>query len=86
MGSPTQQAENYFRLAYERAISAAGHTKDVEDDTGIAIYDIAACLSGLAKGFGEMAIGIRATYQMLERLEQKFDENARQNTFASLTR
>ena len=71
--SPTQSAEHYFRRAYDAAIAAARHTKDVQDETGIAVYDLAACMSGISKGLGDMAIGIRATYMLLERMEQKLN-------------
>ena len=71
--SPTQSAEYYFKTSYDLAIAAANRTRGAQDDTGVAIYDIAACLSGLSKGLGDLAIGIRATYMLLERMEQKID-------------
>jgi hypothetical protein len=49
------------------------HTRDVQDQTGIAVYDIAASLSAVSKGLTEMAIGLRATYILIERVEQKLD-------------
>jgi hypothetical protein len=73
MTAPTQNAEHYFRRAYDLAIAASVHTRDVQDPTGIAVYDLAASLSGLSKGLTEMAIGLRATYILLERVEQKLD-------------
>jgi hypothetical protein len=71
--TPTESAQNYFTIGYQRAIAAAGHTAEVQDETGIAVYDIAACLSALAKGLDELAVGMRATYMLLERLDQKMD-------------
>jgi hypothetical protein len=73
MTSPTQSAEIYFRKAYDLAIAAARHTQNVKDETGIAVYDLAACMSGISKGLGDLAIGIRATYMLLERVEQKLN-------------
>ena len=73
MASPTESAEHYFRAAYDRALAAANHTKDVQDPTGIAVYDIAASLSGISKGLGDLAVGLRATYMLLERLEKKLE-------------
>ena len=75
--SPTQQAEYYFKKAYDAAIAAANHTRTVQDETGIAVYDLAASLSGLSKGLAEMAIGLRATYMLIERVEQKLDRQRR---------
>jgi hypothetical protein len=37
------------------------------------VYDIAASLSAVSKGLTEMAIGLRATYILIERVEQKLD-------------
>ena len=74
MTSPTQHAEVLFRTAYDRALGAAAHTQDVQDPTGIAVYDIAASLAGLSKGLGELAVGLRATYMLLERVERKLNE------------
>jgi hypothetical protein len=34
-------------------------------------------LTAISKGLGEMAIGLRATYLVLERVEQKLDRAAR---------
>jgi hypothetical protein len=73
MPGPTQNAEYYFKRAYDSALAAAMHTRNVQDETGIAVYDIAASLSGLSKGLAEMAIGLRATYILLERTERKLD-------------
>lgn len=70
---PTEFAEMYFRKAYDLAIAASNHTQKVQDETGIAIYDIAASLSAVSKGLGEMAVGLRATYMLIERVEQKLD-------------
>jgi len=74
MASPTESAEHYFRIAYDRAMAAATHTAKVDDPTGIGIYDIAACLSGISKGLGDLAVGLRATYMRLESLEKKLDQ------------
>jgi hypothetical protein len=71
--SPTQSAEYYFRRAYDLALASTVHTQKVQDETGIAVYDLAACMSAISKGLGDMAIGMRATYQLLERVEQKLD-------------
>lgn len=73
MAAPTLNAEYYFRKAYDSAVAAAMHTVNVQDETGIAVYDIAASLTGLSKGLTEMAIGLRATYILLERVEKKLD-------------
>jgi hypothetical protein len=73
MPGPTQNAEHYFKRAYDLAIAASMHTRDVQDQTGIAVYDIAASLSAVSKGLTEMAIGLRATYILIERVEQKLD-------------
>jgi hypothetical protein len=73
MPTPTESAEHYFRRAYDAAIAAANHTKDVNDPTGIAVYDIAASLSAISKGLGDVAVGLRATYLLLERVEKKLD-------------
>src|SRR5437762_12266281 len=43
--TPTEIAEGYFKTAYDRALAAANHTRNVQDPTGIAIYDIAASLT-----------------------------------------
>ena len=75
--APTESAEAYFKKAYDLALKAAGHTRTVQDPIGIAIYDIAASLSAVSKGLGDMAIGLRATYLVLERVEQKLDRAAR---------
>jgi hypothetical protein len=74
MPTPTQSAEQYFRIAHDRAIWAANHTAEVNDPTGIAVYDIAACLSAISKGLGDLAVGLRATYMRLESLENKLDQ------------
>jgi hypothetical protein len=73
MPGPTQNAEHFFKRAYDLAIAASMHTRDVQDQTGIAVYDIAASLSALSKGLTEMAIGLRATYILVERVDQKLD-------------
>jgi hypothetical protein len=73
MPGPTQNAEYYFKRAFDSALAAARHTSKVQDETGIAVYDIAASLSALLKGLSEMAIGLRATYILLERAEQKIE-------------
>jgi hypothetical protein len=71
--SPSQSAEYYFKRAYDTAIAATNHTKNVQDETGIAVYDIAASMAAISKGLGDMAIGLRATYMLIERVEQKLD-------------
>jgi hypothetical protein len=73
MPGPTQNAEYFFKRAYDSALAAANHTRNVQDETGIAVYDLASSMSGLSKGLTEMAIGLRATYILLERVEQKLD-------------
>jgi hypothetical protein len=75
--SPTANAEHYFKKAYDLALAATNRTRTVQDPNGIAIYDIAASLTAVSKGLGEMAIGLRATYLVLERVEQKLDRAAR---------
>ena len=72
--TPTESAEAYFKKAYDRALWGTNHTRTVQDPTGIAVYDIAASLTAISKGLGEMAIGLRATYLALERVEQKLAE------------
>jgi len=67
MTRPTSQAQYYFRVAYDRALAAAQHTQDVQDPTGIAVYDIAASLSGLTKGLVELATALHQTYELLDR-------------------
>jgi hypothetical protein len=62
MPAPTQQAQVYFRVAYDRALAAASHTQDVQDPTGIAVYDIAASLSGISKGLVELATALHQIY------------------------
>jgi hypothetical protein len=75
--TPTESAEAYFKKAYDLALWGANHTRTVQDPTGIAVYDIAASLTAISKGLGEMAIGLRATYLVLGRVEQKLDRAAR---------
>jgi hypothetical protein len=71
--SPSRKAEFAFSKASDLAYAALVHMKDVDDDTGRAMYDIAASLMAVSKGLGDMAIGLRATYMMLNRVEQKLD-------------
>ena len=81
--TPTEIAEGYFKTAYDRALAAANHTRNVQDPTGIAIYDIAASLTAVSKGLSQMAIGLRATYIALERMERKLERG--QLPLSSLT-
>jgi hypothetical protein len=72
--SPTKSAEHFFQIAYSRAVTAAGRIPaSAKDPTPAAIYDLAAAMSALAKGMSDMAVGLRATYQAIDRLERKLD-------------
>jgi hypothetical protein len=71
--SPSRKAEFAFRKASDLAYSALLHMKDADDDTGRAVYDVAASLFAISKELGDMSVGLRATYMMLNRVEQKLD-------------
>jgi hypothetical protein len=74
MTTPTESAEHFFRIAYDRTIYAAGRTSKADDPISLALYDTAACLSAISKGLGDLAVGLRATYMRIESLEKKLDQ------------
>jgi hypothetical protein len=75
MASPTESAEVYFRASYNRANEAAFRIPESDrDPIGLALYDTAATLSGISQGLGHLAVGLRATYMLLERVEKKLDQ------------
>jgi hypothetical protein len=71
--TPTESAEHYFDKAYQLAIASVQKTATANDATSIAIYNMAACMSAIAKGMADTAVGLRATYVLLERLDRKLD-------------
>ena len=74
MASPTQNAEHFFRVSYQRSLTSAGRIPVADrDPTSLALYDLAATLAGATQGFSQLAIALRQTYAMLERLERKLD-------------
>ena len=74
MASPTQNAEHFFRVAYQRSLVSAGRIPVADrDPASLALYDLAATLAGVTQGCSQLAIALRQTYAMLERLERKLD-------------
>src|SRR6187455_2465956 len=66
MTSPTQQAQNQFRIAQNHLMSVTAQP----DDQAPAIPNgVRQGLLGLALGMEQLAVGLRATYQLLEKMQ-----------------
>jgi hypothetical protein len=74
MASPTQNAEIAFQTSYSRAILAASEAAQVPGHEGYAINNLCTSINALAQGLGQLAIGLRATYALLDRVEKKLDQ------------
>jgi hypothetical protein len=72
MTKPTVEAETWFRLAAQHSstLMFPHHALSDADRN----FWIANCFNDLGKGLGHLAIGLRATYMLLERVEQKLDQ------------
>ena len=71
MATPTQAAEDFFRRsqnAFTRGIVA---TKSTD------MADVYAGLTNMAEGLVNLAVGVRATYILLEEVKRKLDSPAR---------
>ena len=69
MAKPTEQAEKYFDYAQKAAKVAAqflAKPKLTPEDTQLGAYNQAVAMVHLTRGLSELAVGLRATYLLLE--------------------
>ena len=69
MPRPTEQAKLLFDYAFKAAKTLfLEKPKPTPMDTQLGEYNQAAALASLARGLSELAVGLRATYMLLEDL------------------
>jgi hypothetical protein len=76
MGSPTQEAEQYFQHANNWLFQVVQKSIAGQDDSS-AIPNIAMGLNNMAYGLGKLSVGLRATYQKLEEVERLLKQPGR---------
>ncbi|QQS14244.1 MAG: hypothetical protein IPK81_08770 [Rhodospirillales bacterium] len=74
---PTEQAEFNFKRAEEAAMSIVNGLKPKNDPTSTIHYNTSVGITHLARGMGHLAVGLRATYLLLEEVNRKLDAQAR---------
>jgi hypothetical protein len=73
MATPTETAELFFR--YSNSKSEASRSRDMSDADKH--FYLAGSIGDLGIGLGHLAVGLRATYLLLERVERKLDQQRR---------
>lgn len=73
---PTEQAEASFRYAERASMAALNGVKAKGDEMSVATYNIGTSLVHMARGMTNLAIGLRATYLLLEDVNRKLDAQA----------
>jgi hypothetical protein len=80
MAKPTEMAKSHFDYA-ARAAAAAAQFLDKNNATAAerqaGDYNQAAALTHLARGLGELATGLRATYLLLEEVKNLIERQSR---------
>lgn len=74
---PTEQAEFQFKQVEQGAMSVVSGLKAKNDDISVAFYNSSVAMVHLARGLGSLAIGLRATFQLLEDVNRKLDAQDR---------
>jgi hypothetical protein len=80
MARPTEQAQKWFENAQTiaaRAERTLWKTPMTSSSHQSGIYDQAMALGNLAKGLGEIAVGLRATYILLEEVKNLLERQGR---------
>lgn len=71
--SPTDHAKMRFDYAHRGATLAAQGFDKGTDAASVAHYNEAASIAAIAKGLNDLAVGLRATYMLIEQVEDKID-------------
>jgi hypothetical protein len=71
MTGPTNEAERYFTQAQN------SFTRGLLGTTNPDVRDQVARLSNIAQGLGNLAVGVRATYLLLEEVKTLLERQAR---------
>ena len=69
---PTEEAEKHFKYALQAAqLVAHGANKDTltAKEQALVAYNHAVGLAAMARGLGELSIGVRATYNLMEEIK-----------------
>lgn len=67
MATPTQAAEDYFRRSQNSFTRGIVATKSTD------MADIYAGLTNMAEGLADLAVGVRATYILLDEVKRRLD-------------
>jgi hypothetical protein len=71
MAGPTNEAERFFTQAQNSFTRGLLASKDLD------VKDQLAGLSNIAQGLGNLAVGVRATYMLLEEVKALLQRQAR---------
>lgn len=71
MSSPTQNAQVRFDRAHQQLMEVMGIVGDADPGVPMRLRE---GLKEMARGMGDMAVGLRATYQLIEQLQKEIRE------------
>ena len=71
MASPTEQAQYQFRKAHTNFMDVVA---TLNDQAELIPMELREGLKGLALGMDQLAVGMRATYQLLEKMQTDIED------------